>query len=96
MEIELDWGTSDEVISEPIFDSTQSIVNPIAAVSTSSNFKLYQIENDSMSFTGEFPMVNGMNPHDLMFHRQDQNLLMLDPSDRKRIFCLDMNRGSIV
>jgi hypothetical protein len=31
-----------------------------------------------------------------MLHHQDEQILMLDPNNTKSIFCMDLNRGSVV
>lgn len=39
---------------------------------------------------------NPINPETLFLHRQDENLLLLDPAARNSIYCMDLNRGTVV
>jgi len=36
------------------------------------------------------------SPHKVMLHKSDDNLLLLNPLQRKKIFCMDLERGKVV
>jgi len=100
MEIEFEENYSQEEEDEtPILDSIQSINNPMVMVGRENSLGLYRESDEGIEIAQKFPIVHeygDFRPSQMMLHRQDGNLVMLDPARPKSIFNFDVARGQIV